>query len=253
MARTPYALITVLGTGAPWCEQETDTTFEHFMHATFGSTIVQGLPSQAQDMEFSCAHPTRNGSNSMLKGSSACFLSGARETPRIILTVRGLWMPAGEADIIRSPELGRSATKFWLAISVSREITIPPQLANDRYSLYRRRPSEIVDCVSEGDLSRIQNAVLQSVKRAQEILTDRRTQTGKRRKPEGSGELKELNCLQKLVAQLGVAEVIPDELRSTAWKPCGHTVFGPGDILRRGCSCARLAPFPEHMYVDCRV
>ena len=200
MARTPYAFITVLGTGAPWCEQETDTTFEHFMRTTFGSTIRQGLPSEAQDMEFSCAHPTRNGSNSMLKGSSACFLRGARETPRIILAVRGFWMPEGETEIIRSPELGRSVTKFWLAIPVSREVTIPSRLANDRHSLHRRRPSEIVDCVSEEDLVRIQNAVLQTVKRAQEIITDRRRQTGKRRKTEGTSEL---DCLQKLVEQLG--------------------------------------------------
>ena len=109
-------------------------------------------------------------------------------------------MPEGETEIIRSPELGRSVTKFWLAIPVSREVTIPSRLANDRHSLHRRRPSEIVDCVSEEDLVRIQNAVLQTVKRAQEIITDRRRQTGKRRKTEGTSEL---DCLQKLVEQLG--------------------------------------------------
>ena len=122
MAMHPYAFVTCLGTGAPWREQIEDTAFDDFMVATFGSAIAGGVPSQRQDMEFSCAHPTRNGSNSLLKGASACYVPEARETPRIVFSLRGLWLPAGEARIIRSPEPGKSATKFWLAIRASEEV-----------------------------------------------------------------------------------------------------------------------------------
>ena len=68
MERAPYALITCLGTWAPWSEQVAGTTFEDFMQRTFGSTVLGAVPSQAQDMEFSCAHRTRSGSNIMIKG-----------------------------------------------------------------------------------------------------------------------------------------------------------------------------------------
>eukprot|EP00959_Pyramimonas_sp_CCMP1952_P122718 2565270-Pyramimonas_sp.AAC.1 len=56
---------------------------------TFGSSIDGGGPSESQDSEFSCEHPSRNGSNSLLKGSAACRFPDARETPRVILAVRG--------------------------------------------------------------------------------------------------------------------------------------------------------------------
>ena len=89
MERTPYALISCLATGAPWNEQTWGTTFEDFMHSTFGSFVEGGVPSQGQDSEFSCAFPSRNGSNSMVKGSSACYVSDAGETPRVIFAVCG--------------------------------------------------------------------------------------------------------------------------------------------------------------------
>ena len=143
----PYAFVTCLGTGAPGCEQAANTPFDRFMDTTFGSAVAGGVPSQHQDMEFSCAHPTRNGSNSLLKGPSACYVPEARETPRVVFSLRGLWLPAGEARIIRSPEPGKSATKFWLAIRASEEVKIPSRLANDRFSQYRRRPADIRDCL----------------------------------------------------------------------------------------------------------
>ena len=156
----PYAFVTCLGTGAPWCEQTEDTTFDDFMVTTFGSAVAGGVPSQHQDMEFSCAHPTRNGSNSLLKGPSACYVPEARETPRVVFSLRGLWLPKGEARIIRSsPEPGKSATKFWLAIRASEEVKIPCRLANDRYSQYRRRSADICDCLQSSLLEEIRKAV----------------------------------------------------------------------------------------------
>ena len=248
MAKNPYVFITCLATGAPWCEQSEGTAFAYFMHTTFGSSIVGGVPSQVQDMEFSCAHPTRNGSNSMLKGPSACFVPDVLETPRVVFTVRGLWLPDGEADIIRSPVPGRSATKFWIAIRASEEIIIPFRLANDRWSPYRRRPSEM-SFLPPRLVEQIQQAVLESVKAAHALIIHNREHGPKRRKRDGTTEL---HCIKKLVDQLGVSEVFPIERPSTAWKATADTVFAPVDIILRNCSCARLEPFAEHMFVDCK-
>eukprot|EP00959_Pyramimonas_sp_CCMP1952_P390386 8180431-Pyramimonas_sp.AAC.1 len=72
------------------------------MRDTFGASIDGGGPSRSQDLEFSCAHAARNGSNSLLKGPAACRFPDAREAPRVILAVRGAWLPSGEADVIHS-------------------------------------------------------------------------------------------------------------------------------------------------------
>ena len=39
--------------------------------ATFGSSVVGGVPSQIQVMEVGCEQPSHNGSNSMPKGPRA--------------------------------------------------------------------------------------------------------------------------------------------------------------------------------------
>ena len=44
---------------------------------------------------------------------------------------------------------------------------------------------------------------------------------------------KVLNCLRKLVAWVGIAEVFPAERSSSAWKAAGETVYAPEDIVRR--------------------
>ena len=190
-----YTFITVLGQGVPWCEQFPGTPFDEFMKKTFGSTISRGWPSQEQDMEFSCAHPTSSGSNSLLKPASACVIKEAAQTSRIILSLRGFILPEDAEAILRSPqEEHRPATKFWLAIKVRRACTIHAELANDRTSQYRRRPDEIAGFFEEDDLENIKAAILQSADRAQDTL-----RKNKRQKHEGLGEL---NCLKKLVEQL---------------------------------------------------
>ena len=83
----------------------------------------------------------------------------AQETPRVVLSLRGLWLPPYAARIIRSPERGKSATKFWLAIEASEEVIIPIEVANDRYSQYRRRPADICDCLQASLLEEIRKAV----------------------------------------------------------------------------------------------
>eukprot|EP00959_Pyramimonas_sp_CCMP1952_P170434 3561306-Pyramimonas_sp.AAC.1 len=69
---------------------------------TFGASLPDGVPSGSQDEEFSCAHPARNGSTCLLKGRAACQFPDAVETPRVILAVRGAWLPRVEADVIHS-------------------------------------------------------------------------------------------------------------------------------------------------------
>ena len=83
--RAPYAFVTCMDTGAPWSEQKADMSFVNFMDSAFASR-VDGEPSQTQDLEFSCAHPSRNGSNCLLKGKHACDYPEARETPRVIIS-----------------------------------------------------------------------------------------------------------------------------------------------------------------------
>ena len=107
MERAPYALITCLATGAPWSEQRAGMSFDDFMQSAFGSS-VDGVPSQEQDLEFSCAHPSRNGSNCLLKGSDACDYPEAKETPRVIISVRGLWRPDDGMPFLRSPLTDKS-------------------------------------------------------------------------------------------------------------------------------------------------
>ena len=254
-AMNPYAFVTCLGYGAPWSEQTEDTPFEKFMETTFGSAIDGAVPSEGQDMEFSCAHPTRSGSNSLLKGSAACHMPGGRETPRVVFSLRGLWLPQGRAKIIRSrPEESRSATKFWIAIQAKEKVTIPEHLANDRSSLYRRRPAELKHCLQADLLDAVREAVLETVSSAQKYVLQLRgqRQTTKRQKGYCTLDYNCLSCLEKLVKQLGATESFLPDRPSTTWLPVGDTVFAPADLLLRNCSCARLVDFPGHMAVNCR-
>ena len=109
MSQAPYAFVCCMATGAPWSEQQAGTSFDEFMQRAFGCN-VDGVPSEEQDVEFSCAHPSRNGSNSLMKGPQACNHPDARETPRVIIAVRGLWRPRDNMPIIRSPLPGKSVT-----------------------------------------------------------------------------------------------------------------------------------------------
>ena len=240
--KKPYAFITCLGTGAPWCEQAEDTTFDDFMTAAFGSSLAGAVPSEAQDAEFSCAHPTRNGSNSMTKKASACIDFDLQETPRVVFSLRGLWLPAGRDDIIRSSDLDRSGTKFWVAVRCEQAFTIPSTLGNDRKSPYRRHPSEIAGVLPDDLLKAIRTAVLDT----EEVVRD---SGAKRAKHES---IRAWNCLRKLVIKVGIPVHIPAEGKSTSWKPAGETVYAPWDILVRKCSCACGVSFPAHMSVDCK-
>ena len=215
MERTHYAFVTCLVTGAPWSEQPEGITFDNFMMKTFESSLAGGEPSQAQDREFSCAHPIRNGSNSMLKGPDACIGFDNQETGRVIFSLRGLWSSADRGDIIRSPELGRSPTKFWLAVRSKQEVTIPDGLGNDRNSPFRRRPADIAGQFPPELLERVKDAVLQTVEMVQAPSRRHRV---KRPRCDG-GEV--WNCLKKLVARVGIVEEIPAEQRSINWRSSG--------------------------------
>ena len=224
-------------------------TFDNFMTATFGSSLAGGEPSEVQDMEFSCAHPTRNGSNSMSKGPSACIGFELQQTPRVVLSLRGLWLPAGRKDIIRSSDLSKPGPKFWLAVPSEQEVRISAELGNDRRSPYRRHPANIAGEFPPELLKQIKEAVLQTVEMAQAPIDRSRAPRVKRPRCDGGGVW---NCLKKLVAKVGIAEDIPDEQNSTAWKAAGDTVYAPWDIVRRKCTCARGVPFPEHLFKDCK-
>ena len=227
MERTHYVFVTCLLTGAPWSEQPQKMTFKDFMKHTFESSIAGAEPSQGQDYEFSCAHPTRNGSNSMLKGPNACIgIDDLQETGRVIFSLRGLWSSVDRGDIIRSPE-GRSFTKFWLAVRSKKEVTIPDRLGNDRYSPYRRRAADIAGLLPPELLEQVKEEVLQTVETLQALI---REQRAKRPKWEGGDRW---NCMKKLLLKVGMPDVIPDEQRSTAWKAAGETVYAPEDIVRR--------------------
>ena len=246
MERTHYAFVTCLVTGAPWSEQPEGITFDNFMMKTFESSLAGGEPSQAQDREFSCAHPIRNGSNSMLKGPDACIGFDNQETGRVIFSLRGLWSSADRGDIIRSPELGRSPTKFWLAVRSKQEVTIPDGLGNDRNSPFRRRPADIAGLLPPELLEQVKDVALETVEMLQVLIRQQRV---KRPRLE---EDNAWNCLKKLLVKVGMAEVVPDEQRSTAWKAAGETVYAPGDIVRRQCTCARSVSFADQMSKDCK-
>ena len=191
-----YAFITVLGQGVPWCEQSLGTTFDAFMDNAFGSTITRGRPSQGQDMEFSCAHPTSSGSNSLLKPASACVIKEAVQTSRIILSLRGFILPEDAGEILSSlQEEHRPTSKFWLAVKVQKVYTILPALANDRSSQYRQRLDEIAGFFDKDDLEKIKAAIVQAADKATPLTVRKQ----KRQRVEGVAEL---SCLKKLVEQL---------------------------------------------------
>ena len=119
----PYAFVTCMATGAPWSEQKAGTAFDAFLLSHFGS-CVDGAPAQVQDLEFSCAHPSRSGSNSLLKGKDACNYAEARETPRVIISVRGLWRRDDGKHVVSSSLPGNFFTKFWLAVRAKEQIFV---------------------------------------------------------------------------------------------------------------------------------
>ena len=96
---------------------------------------------------------------------------------------------------------------------------------------------------------KIKQEILVAIDTAERGIGASRAPIAKRQKLEANHEL---SCMRNLVGHMGVRLPIPVECRSTAWKASGDTVFAPGDIVQRGCSCARLESFPVHMSVDCR-
>ena len=177
----PYAFVTCMATGAPWSEQKAGTAFDAFLLSHFGS-CVDGGPSQVQDLEFSCAHPSRSGSNSLLKGKDACNYAEARETPRVIISVRGLWRRDDGKDVVSSPLPGNSFTKFWLAVRAKEQIIIPDRIANDRSSVYRRHPETIAGVLPGELLSKIRNAILDCIVRAEQEVQRMHSHTAKRQR-----------------------------------------------------------------------
>ena len=148
MTMAPYVCISCFATGAPWSEQKQGMTYDEFMAKSFGFESDWGTPTQGQDQEFCCAHPSRNGSNSLLKGLDACLPAIAdqnvpRETGRVIIAIRGLLLSTNAADSVYYP-VSSSPTDFWFAVRTPKEIVIEAELGNDRQSPYRRRPYEIV-------------------------------------------------------------------------------------------------------------
>ena len=191
-----YVFITVLGQGVPWCERDLETPFDEFMRHAFRSTRIHGRPLEGQDMEFSCAHPTSSGSNSLLKPASASDIKEAVQTSRIILALRGFILPEDAGEILSSLQKDhRPTSKFWLAVKVKKAYTILPALANDRSSQYRRRPDEIAGFFEKDDLGKIKAAIVQAADRAAPVTVRRQ----KRQRVEGVAEL---SCLKKLVEQL---------------------------------------------------
>ena len=128
MASAHYICVMCLNTGAPWSEDKLGRTdFPSFMKEKFkfGSECV---PLQCQDAEFCCAFPSRNGSNSMLKGPDAGTRTIGcekicREGGRVIIAVRGVKAPSAWTNAkcdVYNPFLHEPAQNFWFFVPTSR-------------------------------------------------------------------------------------------------------------------------------------
>ena len=249
MEEACYAFVTCLATGGPWSEQERTTSFAEFMLKTFNTAHVPFRPAEDQDQEFTCAYPARNGSNSLLKASSACDFRSAVETPRTVIAVRAMLFAANLEEVITSPLSDDHVAKFWVAVRAPKGFCIPLQLINDRTSPYRRWPGELRGALPEELLQRIRASVLARISRAQE--QNRELMMNKIKRPRTCVG-PELHCMEKLVPYLGKEIIFADEAPSTTWTTCGDPVFAPTDISWRGCGCARLESFSKNMSLNCR-
>ena len=68
MDSAPYLVVFCLHTGKPWSEEPKGKEFRTWMEERFKTQCEWNIPPYEQDYEFCCAHPTRSGSNSMVKG-----------------------------------------------------------------------------------------------------------------------------------------------------------------------------------------
>ena len=145
--------------------------FEEYMMHTFQSRIRGSRPLQEQDVEFVCAHPSRNGTNSLVKSSRACFRTGLRETPRVIIAVRVLLVPFNSLETILcgSPE-HFNATKFWIAVRVR----CTDAWGSNRSSPYRQRPEKLVAIAAEDLHRRIHEVALAGLEAAEGKLGQQR-------------------------------------------------------------------------------
>ena len=142
------------------------------MAHTFEDIICEGIPSEPQDREFCCAYPTRNGSNSMIKGKAACFHPKAGEAGRVIIAVRNIRMPGRHEEIIHSDVPGKSLAKFWMAVRCNAPLRIPDHLSNDRANPCRRKASDLQECVGADALQRIRQGILDHIAMAEKWLDD---------------------------------------------------------------------------------
>lgn len=238
MDSAPYICVMCFRTGAPWSEDELGkTNFASFMRDRFRSGS-ECVPSEIQDAEFCCAFPTRNGSNSMLKGPDAgTSMIGcekiSREGGRVTMAVRGLTAPkewTNEKREVYIPFSVRPGANFWFLLPTMTPIQIPAHLSNGRKSLYRQRPYDMRDFLGDA----IRRTIVSIPSKWQH-------------EDKGGGPFK------KLASMLGTPELNSEATPSTCCLPTGgYPVLAPGDVKHRGCTCCFKSSFAQHLSVDCK-
>ena len=137
----PYLLVTCVSTGSTWSEQVQGMAFKDYMDNTFGTNSMVARPIAAQEAEFCCGYPIGHGPNCLYKSIKACPLSITAESPRIVLSVRGIMSSNDWGEF--KHKWSDSGQKFWIALRVPSQDDIPNRWSNDRMLPKRRRPEEI--------------------------------------------------------------------------------------------------------------
>ncbi len=255
-----YVFVTLLGTGMPWSESETDVSFRSWACSCFDVDANEFSWMECpgdQNMEFTTALPTRAGINPLVKPRAALSRDYPTEKLRPAscgrLSLRNVKARHGLSPILYPTEL-TNLNKIWVAQRVSRPLQIE---AVNRMSFFRSHPNKLFD-VFPSEAPDIERNVMEASKKvlewAKAELRRRLAEAATKTEKTGLNQAGVyLNALLDIVRWSRPAPYTVGSIRSTHWNPAiRQRIVVPKDIIRGKCVCAGLGSFGDYLAEDCR-
>ena len=241
---TPYLLVTCMSTGSTWSECVSGMEFSTFMSRTFGNLALVAAPIAGQEAEFCCGYPIGASPNCMYKSGRASQESRTTESPRVLLSVRGVQASKGLGR--STSQWSKTGFKVWIAIQVSDITQIPTLWSNDRASATRRRPEEIKIFLDEARLAALRSIVLPIIQEKQDQVLAKEGYLV--RKEAGKAFRSMIGLVKRLRSPPQPVAASP----STVWDGDGDEVLAPADILRYQCICCQEESLGAQVSTDCK-
>ena len=246
-------LVSLFGTGTPWCETAEDISFSNWAIQVFGAggappeTII---PTNRREDEFLTALGSRPGGEALLKPRSALDVAqpeGVKMGSGVVrLGFRHVFIPEdikAQMETLPGKSLFGAKThtpvRSWVVVLLDATMT---SFTHDRREPHRPHPSKMRELFTASDAKRVFNACAKA-------LEDMTFRVGQSSRP-NAALLATLGRLVKMVIEPpATGGTSTDRPPSTQWNVDGSKVVRSGDIA--GCPCAERSKFPCWLHYAC--